>query len=70
MISKSTRSSFASWRIIFSQAIENIRDVGGVAEAESFEKVVKNLEKDVSEWNQLKQQDFTPLIEAEWNVVE
>jgi len=36
-----------------------------VAEADFLEEVVKNLEKDVSEWNQLKQQDLTHMVEAE-----
>ena len=38
MFLKSTRTSFASWRPIFSQVIENIRDVGGTAEAKSWKK--------------------------------
>jgi len=49
MIFKSTYTSFASWRVMFSQAIENIWDVGGVAEAESKEEVVNNLKKEISE---------------------
>ena len=40
---------------MFSRAIENIRNVGGVAEAESLEEVVNNLEKDITEWNKLRQ---------------
>ena len=48
MIFKSTCTSFTSWRVIFSRVIENIRDVGGVAEAE-LEEVVNNLEMDNSE---------------------
>jgi len=34
MIFKSTRTTFASWRPIFSRAIESIRDVRGVTEAD------------------------------------
>ena len=49
MIFKSTRISFASWRPIFSRAIESILDVGGIIETESLEELVINLEKDISE---------------------
>ena len=45
MIFKGTHTSFTSWRVIFSSAIENIQDVGGVAEDESLEEVVNNLER-------------------------
>ena len=54
MIFKSTNTSFASWRLIFSRAIEIVRDVGGVTDAESLEEVVNNLERDISEWNNLR----------------
>ena len=30
-----------------------------------MEEVVNNLEKDINEWNNLRQQDLTPLVEAE-----
>jgi len=65
MIFKSTRTSFASWRLIFSQAIESIRDVGGATETESLEELIKNLEKNISEWNNLRQLNLTPMVEAE-----
>ena len=65
MIFKSTRTSFTSWRVIFSRAVENIRDVGGVVEAESLDEVVNNLERDISEWNNLRQLDLTPLAKTE-----
>jgi len=64
MIFKSTRTSFASWRVI-SRVIENIRDVGGVAKVESLEEVVNNLERDIDEWNNLRQLDLTSLVEDE-----
>jgi len=65
MIFKSTHISFTSWRVIFSRVGENSRDVGGVAKTESLEEVVNNLERDISEWNNLRQLDLTPLVEAE-----
>jgi len=66
MIFKSTCTSFISWWIIFFRAIEYVWDwdIGGIVQAEFLEEAVKNLEKEVSEWNQLKQQDLTPLVEA------
>jgi len=45
--------------------IENIQDVGWVIEAESLDEVVNNLERDIGAWNNLRQLDFTPLVEAE-----
>jgi len=49
MIFKRTCTSFASWRPIFSWAIESIQDVRGATEAESLKKYISNLEKDISE---------------------
>ena len=68
MIFKSTRTSFASWRPIFFRAIESIRDVRGAIEAKSLEELINNLEKDISEWSYLRQQDVTPMVETNWNV--
>jgi len=64
MIFKSTRTSFASWTPIFSRAIESIRDVRGAIEAKSLEELINNLEKDISEWSYLRQQDVTPMVET------
>jgi len=55
LISKSTRTSFTSLRVIFSRVIENIQDVGGVIEAESLEEMINNVERDIDEWNNLRQ---------------
>ena len=65
MIFKSTHTFFASRRVIFFNVIENIRDVGGVAEADFLEEVVNNLERDISDCNNLRQLDLTLLVEAE-----
>ena len=64
MIFKSTPTSFASWRPIFSRVIESIQDIGGITEAESLEELINRLEKDIGEWNNLRQLDLTPLVEA------
>ena len=64
MIFKSTHTSFASCRVIFFRAIEYIRDVGGDAKAEFLKEMVNNLERDIDEWNNLRQLDLTPLVEA------
>ena len=65
MIFKSTHTSFASWRIIFSRVIENIRDVWGVAEADFLEEVVKNLEKRRQWMDQAEAVSLTLLVKAE-----
>ena len=65
MIFKSTHTFFASWRLIFSRTIESNQDVGGATEAESLEELINNLEKDISEWSNLRQLDLTPMLEAE-----
>ena len=65
IIFKSTRTSFDSWRPIFSRATESIQDVEQIIKAESLEKLITNLEKDISEWSKLRKLDLTPLIEAE-----
>ena len=70
IIFKNTCTYFASWRVIFSQAIENIWDVRGVAKAESLEEMVNNLERNIGEWNNLRQLDLTPLVEAEQEYLE
>ena len=44
-IFKSAHTSFASWRIIFSQVIRNIWDVGRIAEVESWRKWSKILRR-------------------------
>ena len=62
MIFKSTRTSFASWRPIFSQAIESIQDVGGVTEAKSLKELIDDLEKDIDEWSNLRQLDLSSLV--------
>ena len=59
MILKSTYTSFASWRPIFSWAIESIWDVGGVTEAEFLEELINNLEKNIGEWTNLRQLDHS-----------
>ena len=65
MILKSTHTSFASWRPIFSRAIESIQDVEGITEAECLEELIANLEKDIGEWSNMRQLDLTPLVKSE-----
>jgi len=64
MIFKITRTSFAFWRPIFSWLIESIWNVGGISEAEILEELIANLEKDISEWSNLRQLNLTLLVEA------
>ena len=67
LILKNSQTSFVALKSILSQAIESVRDVGGVTEAASLEVMVNNIERDVDEWCHLNHLGLTLLIEEQLN---
>jgi len=62
---KGSTSPFEFLKVILTQNIETIRDLGRADQAASLKLIVEDLKKDVGEWRRLNSTDLTPFVEEE-----
>ena len=62
---KGSTSPFEFLKVILTQNIETIRDLGRSNQAASLKLIVEDLKKDVGEWRRLNSTDLTPFVEEE-----